>query len=139
MDIATDLLKKHADYFKTIKGSGWFTDMESKMSDEVEVEYNRVAVMLGDVELDCLIADTPELQTQGLQGHPGLGAYEGMIFPSEEPRNMRFHMGSVRFAVDLVFVGDDSRITKIVENAEPGTRAQWAMPHTSAVIEVNGG
>jgi uncharacterized membrane protein (UPF0127 family) len=137
--IARGLLKKHAEYFKATKGDGWFMEVESQVEDDMVGEYTHTAIVLGDIRLDCLVANTPELQVQGLQGHPGLGAYEGMIFPSEEPRDMRFHMGSVQFAIDLIFVGDDSRVTKIVENAEPGTRAQWGMPHTSAVIEVNSG
>jgi len=138
--ISRSLLIKHADYLKATKSNGWFTSIESQLEHGVIADYRRTRVLVGDVELDCMVADTPELQSQGLQGHEALGVNEGMVFPfNEGPRHARFHMGSVQFPLDLIFVGDDSRVIKVVNNAEPGTRDQWAMPHTAMVIEVNGG
>jgi uncharacterized membrane protein (UPF0127 family) len=48
-------------------------------------------------------------------------------------------MGTVSFPIDIIFVGGDGRVTKIVDNIDPGTRGSWGMPHTSAVIESAGG
>lgn len=137
--IAKALIRKHA---KVLNGSGWFCEAEDFNTDDVElVEYQTAKLRIADVDITCQIADTPELQVQGLNWHKELGAYEGMIFPYWENggRRVSFHMDRVKFPIDLIFVGSDSRVTKIVENVEPGTPGQWGMPHISAVIEVNGG
>ncbi len=135
--IAKALARKHA---KVLTASGWFTEAhDSEFEDVVEVNYQSARLMLGDVEITCKVADDSELQVRGLQGHEGLGPYEGMIFPQEQPRRVAFHMGKVSFPIDMIFVADDSRISKIVENVEPGQAGQWGMPHVLAVIEMNGG
>ena len=134
--IAKALLKKHR---RVSQANGWFTDISTDLDDNEMAEYKHAGLSIGGVEIDCMIADKPDLQVQGLQGHDGLGPYEGMIFPSEQIRRVAFHMGSVAFPIDMIFVGDDARVTRIVDNVEPGQQGQWGMPHISAVIEVNGG
>lgn len=137
--IAGNLLRKNAD---VLRNSGW--DLDLSLSREAEsVEYERMQITFKNadarVDIECEIADEPDLQIVGLQKHAGLGPYEGMIFLYDQPQKATFHMASVRFPIDIVFIGSDSRVTKIVENIEPGTPGRWGMSHTSAVVEVNGG
>lgn len=135
--IAKALARKHA---KVITASGWFTEADhSVFNEQEEVVYQTARVMLGGVEITCKIAGDSDLQVRGLNGHQSLGMYEGMIFPQEQPRRVAFHMDQVVFPIDMIFVASDSRISKIVENVEPGQPGQWGMPHVLAVIEVNGG
>lgn len=124
---------------KSLIASGWFTEAQQEFAEFEEVSYRRAVILLGDTQVNCLVADSPELQTQGLQGHSALGPYDAMVFPYQEPRRVAFHMGKVEFPIDMLFVGSDSRVTKIVANIEPGERGQWGMPHTVMVIEVNAG
>lgn len=137
--IAKSLLKKHAGYLTATQSDGWFTSIESQLETNEQLEYKRARIMIGDTELECLIAEDGAAQTQGLQGHHSLGSYEAMIFPYHEPRRVAFHMGEVTFPIDMIFVGSDSRVTRIVEDIEPGTPGNWGMPHIVAVVEVNGG
>lgn len=135
--IAKNLLKNHSELIHT---AGWF---DTVIEDDVVVEYDRMAIEFntvnGSVGVECDIADSPELQIIGLQKHANLGTHEGMIFLYDEPTRANFHMASVRMPIDIIFVGSDNRVTKIVPNIQPGTPGHWGMSHTSAVIEVNGG
>ncbi len=137
--IAKALMAKHA---KVLRGSGWFCETDDFTVEEPEeINYKSAKLRIGGAEITCKVADDQELQVKGLNGHAELGPYEGMIFPYYESGGQRvsFHMDRVKFPIDMIFVGSDSRVTKIVENIEPGTPGQWGMPHISAVIEVNGG
>lgn len=137
--IAKALLTKHAGFLKSAKSDGWFTSIESQLETPAQLEYGHARIMIGEAELECLVASDDQAQIQGLQGHTALGPYEAMIFPYQEPSRVAFHMAEVTFPIDMIFVGDDSRVTRIVENIEPGTPGHWGMPHIVAVVEVNGG
>jgi uncharacterized membrane protein (UPF0127 family) len=85
-----------------------------------------------------VVVDDVEQQV-GLQKYSSLPQDDGMLFPYEPPRNVTFHMGSVAFPIDVIFVGPHGRIAAIEENCEPGVEQHWSHGRTSAVIEVNGG
>lgn len=138
--IAKRLLKDHRDQCERIAGS-FFTSIDDHQKAE-PAEYRRAEVAFGPdggLKLSCLVADQQDMQVQGLQKHSELGMYEGMLFPYEKPRKVSFHMGEVKFPIDIIFVGSDGRVTKKVENIEPGSPGRWGMDHVSAVIEANGG
>lgn len=78
-------------------------------------------------------------QQVGLQKYSSLPQDDGMLFPYEPPRNVTFHMGSVQFPIDVIFVGPHGRIAAIEENCEPGIEQHWSHGRISAVVEVNGG
>lgn len=142
--LAKVLLQKHGALLNNFekRADGWWVDLKNQIKDEPLPEYKRVSVAFGKDQravLSCVIADNEELQVLGLQKHAGLQDDEGMIFPYPEPRRVSFHMGEVPFNIDIMFVGDDGRITKKVENIEPGTRGNWGMPNTAVVIEAAGG
>lgn len=48
-------------------------------------------------------------------------------------------MSEVQFPIDIIGIDGDSRISKIVANAQPGTSAIWPLPQVGAVLEVPGG
>lgn len=75
---------------------------------------------------------------RGLQGHAPLGEDECMAFPFAHRRaSAHFHMGTVSFPIDIVWVREGS-ILKIV-TGNPGDTESWTAGGVDAVIELRGG
>ena len=98
---------------------------------------DRVVASLGGNDVVCEVAASPAEKSIGLQRHAGLNDSEGMYFPFSPTSNVQFHMGSVRFPIDIVFC-ESGRVARIVDNAQPGTRDRWGS-RCDGVIEVRGG
>jgi hypothetical protein len=62
-----------------------------------------------------------------------------MLFPFRVARAATFHMGSVGFPIDIVFVEANGRIGRVVHAAQPGSRTRWSHPVCGAVVELAGG
>ncbi|HEY1890192.1 MAG TPA: DUF192 domain-containing protein [Steroidobacteraceae bacterium] len=65
------------------------------------------------------IADTPARQEQGLMFVRDLPRSQGMIFPQGSPQVAHFWMKNTYIPLDMVFIGEDGRIAKIIANAHP--------------------
>lgn len=142
--IARGILQCHGDILDNFnkQADGWWTEIGNKHLDNKTIQYSKCKIAFGknqSVVISCDVADTPDLQTIGLQKHASLGETDGMVFPYETPRRVSFHMADVQFPIDIIFVGGDGRVTKKIEDIEPGAQGSWGMPHTIAVIETNGG
>jgi uncharacterized membrane protein (UPF0127 family) len=98
-----------------------------------------ITVKLGTGKLYCEVASNPQETTVGLAKHAGLAKDAGMLFPFKPPRFAEFHMSTVRFPLDLIFVGPDSKVSKVVANLQPGTPGSWGQASTAMVVEANGG
>jgi hypothetical protein len=95
-------------------------------------------VTVGDRTFNCRVAASPLEHQVGLQGTASLDPNEGMLFVFDHPRHATFHMGSVGFPIDIMFV-ENGRVARVVRSASPGTRERWGHPRTAAVIEVAAG
>jgi uncharacterized membrane protein (UPF0127 family) len=143
--IAKRLLAVHSGSLpRKISASGWWTSVRESVdeSDKAVIEAHSAKVVFGDklAKLTCEVASDDESQTVGLQKYASLPNGYGMIFPYSPPRpKIAFHMGTVPFPIDIIYVGQDNRVTKIVADIEPGTRGAWSMSHVAAVIEANAG
>jgi uncharacterized membrane protein (UPF0127 family) len=104
-----------------------------------KVSSKLASVSVNGIEVLCEIASTPSEQSMGLQGHEGLEDGMGMLFPYHPPRSVRFHMASVKFPIDIIFINDKKKISKIVENIQPGAIDSWGIDKCSMVVEVPGG
>ena len=139
--IAKRLLGAHTRMLGSNGNLGWFTkrkiEIESMNADVIRSHAAHVVFNTG-ATLICEIADSDQAKAVGLQKYASIPDGCGMLFPFNN-ETVSFHMGTVNFNLDLIFVGDDSRVTRIVANVEPGTRGSWGMPHTSAVVEAVGG
>lgn len=101
-----------------------------------------VTITDGDGEtlatVDSEVADTPPERYTGLSDHESLGEHEGMLFVFGSEDTQSFVMRDMAFPIDMIFVGEDGRITTIheapVENGDSSYRgeAKW-------VLEVNYG
>lgn len=96
---------------------------------------------IGDAELRILIADTPALRTQGLSGRAMLHDNEGMLFIFETPGKYPFWMKDMRFPLDIIWIGDDRRVTEITPNVSADSYPRHFSPHVPVryVLEVNAG
>lgn len=89
--------------------------------------------------IGCELAVDTEDQVIGLQKYSSLPSENGMLFPYDPPRDVSFHMGNVRFPIDVLFIDSTGRIASIFEDRQPGYDEQWRGLDVSAVLEVNGG
>ncbi len=77
-----------------------------------------VTVSEGDETLatvEAEVADTPPERYTGLSDHESLDSDEGMLFVFEHESTRSFVMRDMAFAIDMIFVGEDGRITEIHE------------------------
>ncbi len=86
------------------------------------------------------IANTPLRQEQGLMFVRNLPPSEGMLFPQAAPQVAHFWMKNTFIPLDMVFVGENGRIAKIIARAKPFSLAVLSsdVPVT-AVLEIRGG
>jgi Na+/H+ antiporter NhaD/arsenite permease-like protein/uncharacterized membrane protein (UPF0127 family) len=69
-----------------------------------------------------LLCDTMQLRTRGLQGFRTLQADEAAFFVFDKPEKVTFWMGSVSYAIDIIFVGPDHKVVRTYANCRPGSR-----------------
>ncbi|MEY4761731.1 MAG: hypothetical protein RLZZ200_1587 [Pseudomonadota bacterium] len=65
------------------------------------------------------IADTPEQQQQGLMFLTDLPAGYGMLFPLGALRFMTMWMKNTYVSLDMVFIGEGGRVTRIAADTTP--------------------
>lgn len=89
---------------------------------------------------DVWIADTPRRQEQGLMFVRDLPASEGMVFPQGSPQVAHFWMKNTYIPLDMVFVGEDGKVAKIIANARPFSLDVLSSDvPVIAVLEIRGG
>lgn len=96
-------------------------------------------IKFGNKTLRCQLAKTPEQHALGLAKHARLRDDEGMLFVFPRPKTATFFMSTVSFPIDIIGLDADSRVSKIVEGAMPGSTERWTFPKAGAVLEVPGG
>lgn len=86
------------------------------------------------------IANTPLRQEQGLMFVRDLPASQGMLFPQDSPQVAHFWMKNTYIPLDMVFIGEDRRIAKIIANAHPFSLGVLSSDvPVIAVLEIRGG
>ena len=86
------------------------------------------------------VADTPERAEQGLMFVSDLPATFGMIFPLEPPRIEAMWMKNTYIELDMLFIGADGRVSKIIARAAPmSLKTLSSDTPVAAVLELKGG
>jgi uncharacterized protein len=86
------------------------------------------------------VADTPQRASQGLMFVRDLPESEGMIFPLVPPRVENMWMKNTYIELDMLFIGSDGRVTKIIEHAVPLSLNTLSSDiPVAAVLELKGG
>jgi uncharacterized protein len=89
---------------------------------------------------DVWIADTEQRAEQGLMFVRDLPHSKGMLFPLDPPRVETMWMKDTYIELDMLFVGPDGRVVKILERARPlSTRTLSSEQVVGAVVELKGG
>ena len=91
------------------------------------------------VMFSCDIAKTYQEKASGLQAYPNLSLKSGLLFEYGAPRDVIYHMGSVRYPIDIIFVSESGSIKKISKNIDPGSSAMFSCSNVKAVLEICGG
>ncbi len=87
------------------------------------------------------VADTEETRRQGLSGHPGLAADEGMLFVFPKDGEYAFWMKDMRFSIDILWLSSNGSIVYMAQNVSPDTYPHDFVPAKSAryVLELPAG
>jgi uncharacterized membrane protein (UPF0127 family) len=86
------------------------------------------------------LARTDAERQRGLMERRELAPDAGMLFIFDETGEHPFWMRNTLIPLDMIFVGDDGRITGVVERARPGDLTPRSAGGPSRyVLEVNGG
>ena len=86
------------------------------------------------------VADTPERAEQGLMFVSDLPETMGMVFPVEPPRVEAMWMKNTYIELDMLFIDEHGRVTKIIQRAAPlSLQTLSSDGKVAAVLELKGG
>ena len=86
------------------------------------------------------VADTAQRSQQGLMFVSDLPDNKGMVFPLDPPRVENMWMKNTYIELDMLFVGSDGRVSKIIERAHPlSLDTLSSEAPVAAVVELRGG
>jgi len=92
----------------------------------------------GEYRFDCEIASDDISRNQGLIGREGIEIDTGMIFVYDDARIREFHMRSMQFPLDIIFIDSELSVINVVE---ANISDEHILSHLPAhyVIEINQG
>ena len=86
------------------------------------------------------VARTPEQQATGMMNRQSVAPDRGMLFPYSPPQPVAFWMKNTLIPLDMIFIGEDGRISRIAENAVPmSLDVVPSVEPVVAVLELGGG
>jgi uncharacterized membrane protein (UPF0127 family) len=100
---------------------------------------NKCFVKINKHGFNCDVANTIPEKTMGLQDRDVLERDHGMLFPYEVPQNVMFHMGTVKFPIDILFIDENKNVKKISKNIKPNTLGTYGCSEIKYVLEIPGG
>ncbi len=99
-------------------------------------------IKINNIKIKIEIADTPELQYQGLSGRESLCENCGMLFKFNDKQERTFVMRDMNFPIDIIWI-DDNIIVGINRDLQPEGLDYENYYESSGVVnyvlEVNGG
>lgn len=98
-------------------------------------------VIVGGTVVPVEIADTPELQAQGLSGRESLPPGSGMLFVFAQEDRWGFWMKDMLFAIDIVWINARGEVVHMLEHVQPASYPEIFEPPAPAlfVLEVPAG
>jgi len=86
------------------------------------------------------VADTPARAEQGLMFVSDLPETMGMVFPVQPPRVENMWMKNTYIELDMLFIDEHGRVTKIIQRAAPlSLQTLSSDTEVAAVLELKGG
>lgn len=119
-------------------------DVVSFVDDEEdeETEDTVVSVYNSDKKVasfKCDIAKTLQEKINGLQVYSSLSSESGLLFEYDTPQDVMYHMGTVKFPIDIIFLNKNLEIKRIYGGINPGTLGTFGCAEVQYVLEVAGG
>jgi len=135
---------------KAAKYGGISISSYERLSDNYfKVSFNNLinAKIVGVLDKDgatkaafiCDIAESFEKKTAGLQAYSNIRNSFGLLFPYKKATDVSYHMGTVSYPIDILFLDDKSLVKKIEENIQPGSPGLFSCSDTKNVLEIKGG
>jgi len=94
----------------------------------------------GQAHFSVEVADDAQEQAKGLMFRERLSASAGMLFVYQRPHNARFWMKNTLIPLDMIFLDQTGRVTKIAENAKPLDETPIDGGNdVLMILEINGG
>jgi len=87
----------------------------------------------------CDVADSFESKRSGLQAYSNIKNSFGLLFPYKKATDVSYHMGTVSYPIDIIFLDEQSLIKKIEENIQPGSPGIFSCAGVKNVLEIKGG
>ncbi len=118
-----------------------YKDQNLSNTSNLNSQEEKSFVYINDIQIKIENADTLEKQTLGLSGRSSLAEGEGMIFTFEKPDVYKFWMKDMNFPIDIIWIGEDMKVSYIKENATPESYPEAFGPETNTkyVVEVSSG
>lgn len=93
--------------------------------------------LAGNKCISLEVVNTPANREQGLSARESIGKNDGMLFVFEQPQLACMWMKDMKFAIDMVWLNDDQKITKIENDVRPATfPAVFCADTTKYVLEL---
>jgi len=101
--------------------------------------YGKDNINDASIVFKCDVAKTYKEKIDGLQVYSKLEKESGLLFPYDKPTDVCYHMGSVNYPIDIIFIDDNSKIKKICKNIKPGSLGVYGCSGVKNVLEISGG
>ncbi|MBA3976858.1 MAG: DUF192 domain-containing protein [Nitrosopumilus sp.] len=100
------------------------------------------SVKIKGLDINVILAETPDQKTKGLSVKNSLKENEGMLFIFDSPRKNSFWMKDMKFPIDIIWINSDYRIIHIEKNLPPCTsflicKSYSPDENSQYVLEVN--
>ncbi|MCL4381314.1 DUF192 domain-containing protein [Candidatus Marsarchaeota archaeon] len=82
-------------------------------------KYDSIRIEIGHLRMNAIVADTFAKSMIGLMFRKSLGQNKCMLFTFKKPGRHSIWMKNMRFAIDVMWLGEDRKIIEIIENILP--------------------
>ena len=107
---------------------------------ELEISHHGSDGAARTYSFQVWVADTEERSHQGLMFVSDLPETMGMVFPFHPPQVTNFWMKNTYIELDMLFIDQHGRITKIIQRAAPlSLQTLSSDTKVAAVLELKGG
>jgi len=96
-------------------------------------------VISGNHSFVCDLAEDYQDKVTGLQDRDVLESNSGMLFLYRKASDLYFHMGTVKFPIDIIFADDNNKILKVYGNVKPRSLGTFGCANSKTVLEIPGG
>lgn len=119
-------------------GASFFVFGKGERSD---ISLDEGIVTLCKKEISYGLADSDSERKKGLSNRSNLSPQEGLLFIFEEPNKPSFWMKDMNFAIDIIWIDENSKIVDITEDFQPETYPETVSPALPVlkVLEVTSG